>query len=44
MVKLNWFNGLRMPSIYCRRSNGDVQKLNEFGYQDFKDALSRWRV
>ncbi len=44
MVKLNWFNGLRMPSIYCRRSNGEVQKLNEFGYQDFKDALSRWRV
>ncbi|EDP57533.1 carboxynorspermidine decarboxylase, partial [Vibrio sp. AND4] len=44
MVKLNWFNGLRMPSIYCERSNGEVQKLNEFDYSDFKRSLSRWTV
>ncbi|MBE1275067.1 carboxynorspermidine decarboxylase [Enterovibrio baiacu] len=44
MVKLNWFNGLRMPSIYCQRSNGDVQLLNEFDYQDFKRTLSQWAV
>lgn len=44
MVKLNWFNGLKMPSIYCRRTNGDITKLNEFGYQDFKDSLSRQSV
>lgn len=44
MVKLNWFNGLKMPSVYCQRSNGDIQKLNEFGYEDFKRSLSRWSV
>ncbi|MDO6708668.1 carboxynorspermidine decarboxylase [Photobacterium sp. 1_MG-2023] len=44
MVKLNWFNGLRMPSIYCQRANGDIQKLNEFDYEDFKRSLSQWSV
>ncbi|MFV0574695.1 MAG: carboxynorspermidine decarboxylase [Vibrio sp.] len=44
MVKLNWFNGLKMPTVYCERSNGDIQKLNEFDYQDFKRSLSRWSV
>ncbi len=44
MVKLNWFNGLKMPSIYCRRSDGEVQLLNEFGYDDFKRSLSQWAV
>ncbi|MGF1681266.1 carboxynorspermidine decarboxylase [Photobacterium minamisatsumaniensis] len=44
MVKLNWFNGLKMPSIYCERSTGEVQRLNEFGYDDFKRSLSQWSV
>ncbi len=44
MVKLNWFNGLKMPSVYCKRSNGDIQKLNEFDYSDFKRSLSQWSV
>ncbi len=44
MVKLNWFNGLKMPSVYCERSNGDIQKLNEFDYSDFKRSLSQWSV
>ncbi|CAH0540233.1 carboxynorspermidine decarboxylase [Vibrio marisflavi] len=44
MVKLNWFNGLKMPSIYCRRENGQVEKLNEFDYSDFKRSLSQWSV
>ncbi|NOI25668.1 carboxynorspermidine decarboxylase [Vibrio mediterranei] len=44
MVKLNWFNGLKMPSIYCERSNGQIEKLNEFGYDDFKSSLSRWSI
>ncbi|PTC03778.1 carboxynorspermidine decarboxylase [Vibrio mediterranei] len=44
MVKLNWFNGLKMPSIYCERSNGQIEKLNEFGYDDFKCSLSRWSI
>ncbi|MCL9781919.1 carboxynorspermidine decarboxylase [Vibrio sp. S4M6] len=44
MVKLNWFNGLKMPAIYCRRASGEVQKLNEFDYSDFKRSLSQWSV
>ncbi|MGF1866595.1 carboxynorspermidine decarboxylase [Enterovibrio norvegicus] len=44
MVKLNWFNGLRMPSMYCQRSSGEIQLLNEFDYQDFKRTLSQWPV
>ncbi|HIF9217601.1 TPA: carboxynorspermidine decarboxylase [Photobacterium damselae] len=41
MVKLNWFNGLKMPSIYCRRVDGKIVQLNQFGYDDFKATLSR---
>jgi carboxynorspermidine decarboxylase len=44
MVKLNWFNGLKMPSIYCQRSNGEIDKLNEFNYADFKRSLSQWKI
>ncbi len=44
MVKLNWFNGLKMPSIYCRRASGKIEKLNEFDYHDFKRSLSQWSV
>lgn len=44
MVKLNWFNGLKMPSVYCQRSTGELQKLNEFGYEDFKRSLSQWSI
>lgn len=44
MVKLNWFNGLKMPSIYCRRQSGEVVELNTFSYEDFKATLSRWTV
>ncbi|WP_306330906.1 carboxynorspermidine decarboxylase [Vibrio injensis] len=44
MVKLNWFNGLKMPSVYCERRDGQIIKLNEFGYQDFKRSLSQWSV
>ncbi|WP_019613920.1 carboxynorspermidine decarboxylase [Psychromonas ossibalaenae] len=41
MVKLNWFNGLKMPSIYYQRRNGQIELLNEFGYQDFKGSLGK---
>lgn len=44
MVKLNWFNGLRMPSVYCQRANGEVQMVNQFDYSDFKRSLSQWSV
>lgn len=39
MVKLNWFNGLRMPSIYCERTSGELELLRRFDYDDFKRAL-----
>jgi carboxynorspermidine decarboxylase len=41
MVKLNWFNGLRMPSVYVERLDGTIDRINEFGYEDFKRAMSR---
>jgi carboxynorspermidine decarboxylase len=41
MVKLNWFNGLKMPSIYFERVNGEIELLNEYGYEDFKGMLGR---
>ena len=44
MVKLNWFNGLKMPSVYCERKTGDIEILNQFGYDDFKRSLSQWTV
>lgn len=40
MVKLNWFNGLKMPAVYCERINGDIEMINQFGYKDFKRAMS----
>jgi carboxynorspermidine decarboxylase len=41
MVKLNWFNGLRMPAICCQRVDGTVELINEFGYGDFRRSLSQ---
>ena len=41
MVKLNWFNGLKMPSIYYQRTTGKIELLNAFSYQDFKASLGR---
>lgn len=36
MVKLSWFNGLRMPSVQLRRTSGRIEQLNAFGYEDFR--------
>jgi len=51
MVKLNWFNGLKMPSIYYKRVGSDgvdgkhvegkIETLNQFDYQDFKATLGQ---
>ena len=41
MVKLNWFNGLKMPSIYFKRVEGKIELLNEFNYNDFKGSLGK---
>ena len=36
MVKMNWFNGLNMPSIVVKRLNGRCDTVKTFSYQDFK--------
>nr|WP_272214299.1 carboxynorspermidine decarboxylase [Marinicella sp. W31]MDC2879418.1 carboxynorspermidine decarboxylase [Marinicella sp. W31] len=40
MVKKNWFNGVRMPAIAIREENGEIRTVREFGYEDFRSALS----
>jgi len=40
MVKTNTFNGIRLPSIALRETDGTVQTLRSFGYNDFKSRLS----
>jgi carboxynorspermidine decarboxylase len=40
MVKKNWFNGLKMPSIVVKRLNGKVEIIRKFLYNDFLSDLS----
>lgn len=40
MVKKNWFNGLRMPSIVVKRLNGDIELIRKFSYNDYIKSLS----
>ena len=40
MVKKNWFNGVRMPSIVVKRLNGKIELVRKFGYNDFIKNLS----
>lgn len=40
MVKKNWFNGLKMPSIVVKRLNGKVEIIRKFLYNDFLKSLS----
>lgn len=40
MVKTNTFNGMALPSIAYRKSDGQVQIVREFSYADFKNRLS----
>ena len=39
MVKTNTFNGMRLPSICLERSDGSVETVKEFGYEDFAGRL-----
>jgi len=39
MVKMNWFNGLQMPSIIIKRLDGRYENVKSFAYQDFKQNL-----
>lgn len=40
MVKKNWFNGVAMPAIAIRRSNGEIECMQSFGYADYVASLS----
>ncbi|MBJ7539163.1 carboxynorspermidine decarboxylase [Marinomonas transparens] len=40
MVKKNWFNGVKMPSIAIRQLDGNIELVREFDYQDFEQNLS----
>ena len=40
MVKKNWFNGLKMPSIVVKQLDGTVEVVREFGYEDYLSSLS----
>lgn len=39
MVKNNTFNGMPLPSIYLKKSDGTMEILRKFGYNDFKERL-----
>lgn len=40
MVKKNWFNGVKMPSIAVKQLDGTIELVREFDYQDFAQNLS----
>jgi len=40
LVKKNWFNGLKMPSIVIKGCDGSLRLVREFGYQDYVSSLS----
>lgn len=39
MVKTNTFNGMPLPSIAWKRSDGTIELVKTFGYEDFKSRL-----
>jgi len=41
MVKLNWFNGLKMPGVYFKRLDKKIELLAQFGYDDYKSSLGQ---
>ena len=40
MVKNNTFNGMPLPSIAVLRTDGGIEIIRQFGYEDFKGRLS----
>ena len=44
MVKSNWFNGLKMPSIAVKRLDGSIDVVRQFTYKDFVNSLSEGGV
>lgn len=41
MCKNNTFNGMPLPNIYILHSDDSLEKLTDFGYNDFKYRLGR---
>lgn len=39
-VKTTMFNGLHHPSFILVKSNGEIEVLREFGYEDYKSRMS----
>lgn len=39
MVKNNTFNGMPLPSIYLLKSDGSIELLKKFGYENFRTRL-----
>ncbi|UWG98124.1 carboxynorspermidine decarboxylase [Dehalobacter sp. DCM] len=40
MVKNNTFNGIRLPDILLLKTDGAIELVRSFGYEDFKNRLS----
>lgn len=40
MVKNNTFNGMPLPSIAIMKTDGTIEIIKKFGYDDFKERLS----
>ncbi|TRO33245.1 carboxynorspermidine decarboxylase [Pseudomonas sp. ALS1131] len=40
MVKKNWFNGLKMPSIVVKQLDGSVEVARKFEFDDYLSSLS----
>lgn len=38
-VKTNMFNGIHHPSIVIRRTNGNVELLRQYRYEDYRDRM-----
>jgi carboxynorspermidine decarboxylase len=39
-VKNTTFNGIKLPSLAIKRSDGSIELIKEFGYEDYRDRLS----
>ena len=39
-VKNTTFNGIKLPSLAIKRSDGSVELVKEFGYEDYRNRLS----
>lgn len=40
MVKTNTFNGMCLPSIVLKKTDGEYKIIKQFGYSDFRERLS----